>query len=411
MLGATEHYALSNQGDWLQHSRVLGRRASEHAAWSAELSRAEELDTLLRHRAEVLEKSRERRIQALRSSGAKRRARTEANPIRVNVAGSVYFCGSFDDFDPRANTFLLNSSLCHLPCQLTNDREGAEVVMDAFFPAQRHNGTSGLMTLESRDFDLPAPRLLAKLTKFDLLASFSRHADVTINYFDVPPLIGGKFQSLLPGYKAAHPLPEAFLNNHSTMATFISNCGSDNNSLFCGARQRLVAGLAAENIALDHFGRCVFGGNIRELPNVPADGGTHGFLSKMQVMGAYKFAFAAENYVLYDYVTEKFYQSFLSGALPVYLGAPNAADYAPPHSFINALEYTPKELATLIRELDGDEDMFNSYFEWRRGTDSIKDEFMKLASNGYCGSTNDGLKTVCRVCHFHHKHHDWVALQ
>ena len=107
--------------------------------------------------------------------------RTEADPIRVHVAGSVYFCGSYEDFDPRGNTFVQNSMLCHLPCQLTNDREGADVVMDAFFPAQRHNGTSGLMTLESRDFDVPTPRLSAELTKVDLLASFSKHADVVIN--------------------------------------------------------------------------------------------------------------------------------------------------------------------------------------------------------------------------------------
>ena len=336
--------------------------------------------------------------------------RTEADPIRVHVAGSVYFCGSYEDFDPRGNTFVQNSTLCHLPCQLTNDREGADVVMDAFFPAQRHNGTSGLMTLESRDFDVPAPRLSAELTKVDLLASFSRHADVVINYFDVPPLLGGKFQSLLPGYKAAHPLPEAFVNNHSTLATFISNCGHDDNGLVCGARQRLIAGLAAENITFDHFGSCVFGGNIRDLPTLSPSMDVNGFLGKIHVIGAYKYAFAVENYVLYDYVTEKFYQSFVTGALPIYLGAPNAADYAPPNSFINALEYTPKDLAALITELDGDEEMYNSYFDWRRGTDSISDEFMKLALNGYCGSQNDGLKTICRICHFHHKHHDWVAL-
>ena len=380
-------------------------------AWSAELARAVEVDTLLRHRAEVLHALRERQIQTMRSSGAKRRVRTEAEPIRVHVSRMVYFCGDYEDFSPRGNTFVLNSTLCHLPCQLTIDRMRADMVMDPLIPGQEQNGTLGLMTLEGHDFASPVSQLSAELKKFDLLVSFSRHAEVPVNYFDVPPLMGARLQSLLPEYEALHPLPEAFVKNHSTLATFISNCGPDNEGFSYGARQRLIEGLAAENVTFDHFGRCVFAGNVRELPAIPLPSVPGGFLGKIQVMRAYKFAFAVENSVLYDYLTEKFYQSFMSGALPIYLGAPNAADYAPPHSFINAIELTPKELAVLIRELESNDDLYNSYFEWRHGTDSIADNFLKLAADGYCGSRNDGLRTVCKICHFYHKHHDWVGMK
>ena len=379
----------------------------DSSAWAEDLHHAQEVDTALKYRADTLRRFREMQISILHKSGATRRERTNMNPVRVHLAGDVWFCGDYESFNTRANTFVMNSSVCHLPCQLVSERESADVVMESHFGAQEpQNKTYGVMTLESRDFEPEGLPLLLNMEYVDILASFSRHAEVTANYFDVPPLIGGKLEIALDKHKVAYALPTTFIANHSTLATFISSCHGDNVSLKNGPRQRLVSGLAAEGVTMDHFGSCTFGGNIRELPQEPATPRDR-FLGKIQVMGTYKFALALENYVLYDYVTEKFYQAFASGALPIYLGAPNAADFAPPHSFINALEYTPLQLATLIRELEVDEQKYKSYFEWRRGKDSINEAFVELAANGYCGSRNDGLKTVCRICHTYHKFFDW----
>lgn len=383
------------------------RSLGDSSAWAADLRHAEEVDTALKYRADTLRKFRERQINILRKSGATRRNRTNLNPVRVHLVGDVWFCGDYESFNTRANTFVMNSSLCHLPCQLVSGRESADVVMEGHFLAREpQNKTYGVMTLESYNFEPQGLPLLLDMEHVDILASFSRHAEVTANYVDVPPLIGGKLEAALDKHKAAYALPAAFLANHSTLATFISSCHDDNASIKYGPRQRLVSGLAAEGVTMDHFGYCTFGGNIRELPPKPGTPRDR-FLGKIQVMGAYKFALALENYVLYDYVTEKFYQAFASGALPIYLGAPNAAEFAPPHSFINALDYTPQQLAALIRELEADDLKYKSYFEWRRGKDSIKDAFRKHAPNGYCGSRNDGLKTVCRICHAYHRYFDW----
>ena len=43
---------------------------------------------------------------------------------------------------------------------------------------------------------------------------------------------------------------------------------------------------------------------------------------KLPLFARYKFALALENSLAHDYVTEKFYQPLLAGAVPIYLGVP-----------------------------------------------------------------------------------------
>jgi len=89
---------------------------------------------------------------------------------------------------------------------------------------------------------------------------------------------------------------------------------------------------------------------------------------KRLVTGLYPFALALENEVIPSYVTEKFFDAFVSGALPVYWGAPNSAKFAPaPHSFINALDYeSPAHLARHLHALRKNVTAYLEYFEWRR---------------------------------------------
>ncbi|MGE0058069.1 MAG: glycosyltransferase family 10, partial [Dehalococcoidia bacterium] len=82
-------------------------------------------------------------------------------------------------------------------------------------------------------------------------------------------------------------------------------------------------------IQVDSFGRFL---NNRRL-EVPDEGGK----TKLAVISAYNFCLGLENSICTDYVTEKFYDPFLAGTVPVYRGAPNNDDFAPgPHSYINA---------------------------------------------------------------------------
>ncbi len=89
---------------------------------------------------------------------------------------------------------------------------------------------------------------------------------------------------------------------------------------------------------------------------------------KLLISAHYAFYLSLENTILDDYVTEKFYDGFLTDAVMVYLGAPNARAYAPaPHSFISALDFDgPEALAAFLASLAADPPRLAAYQAWKR---------------------------------------------
>lgn len=65
----------------------------------------------------------------------------------------------------------------------------------------------------------------------------------------------------------------------------------------------------------------------------------------------YLFFLAFENALCEDYVTEKLYILLYHPIVPVVLGAANYETIMPPHSYINALYYTPQQLAQKLNHL------------------------------------------------------------
>jgi hypothetical protein len=61
--------------------------------------------------------------------------------------------------------------------------------------------------------------------------------------------------------------------------------------------------------------------------------------SKYQVMAGYDFVLCLENMQMNGYVTEKIFDCFYSGAIPIYYGAPDIHEYIPKECMINAREY------------------------------------------------------------------------
>ncbi len=57
--------------------------------------------------------------------------------------------------------------------------------------------------------------------------------------------------------------------------------------------------------------------------------------SKHDALKRYKFAICFENCVFAGYVTEKIFDCFLSGCIPVYMGAPDIADFIPEDSYVD----------------------------------------------------------------------------
>merc|ERR1712194_624984 len=89
-------------------------------------------------------------------------------------------------------------------------------------------------------------------------------------------------------------------------------------------RERLVQALQ-RHVPVHCLGTCLH--NHAWPANIPAK-------KTVAVLQTYLFSLAAENGNSQDYVTEKVYQALSAGTIPIYLGAPNVADFVPEDSVI-----------------------------------------------------------------------------
>lgn len=60
-----------------------------------------------------------------------------------------------------------------------------------------------------------------------------------------------------------------------------------------------------------------------------------GEISKLKVLEKYKFSLCFENTSFSGYITEKMFDCFFAGTIPIYLGAPDITDHVPQQSFID----------------------------------------------------------------------------
>jgi alpha(1,3/1,4) fucosyltransferase len=73
--------------------------------------------------------------------------------------------------------------------------------------------------------------------------------------------------------------------------------------------------------------------------------------SKREVMRFYKFAVVYENAVFPGYLTEKIFDAFFAGCVPLYLGAPDVLKYIPPETFVDRRDFANNE--ELYRYISG----------------------------------------------------------
>jgi hypothetical protein len=64
---------------------------------------------------------------------------------------------------------------------------------------------------------------------------------------------------------------------------------------------------------------------------------------KKDAYPTYRFAICYENCSYPDYITEKMFDCFFSGCVPVYLGAPNVGDFIPKETFIDKRDFSTYE--------------------------------------------------------------------
>lgn len=63
-------------------------------------------------------------------------------------------------------------------------------------------------------------------------------------------------------------------------------------------------------------------------------------------------------------MTEKLFIPLQFDIVPIVFGGANYS-FMPPLSYINALEYTPEQLAKYLKKLSDDNNLYQSYFRWK----------------------------------------------
>ena len=103
---------------------------------------------------------------------------------------------------------------------------------------------------------------------------------------------------------------------------------------------------------IDVFGKQPYGvGKMNKYPFFRGEAE-----DKRETLAGYRFSFCYENSRYRDYITEKLFDCFLSGCVPIYMGAPNVTEYIPASCFIDPDDFSGyDELYLYIKSMTIDE--------------------------------------------------------
>ncbi|UCI07740.1 glycosyltransferase family 10 domain-containing protein [Mesorhizobium sp. B1-1-8] len=238
---------------------------------------------------------------------------------------------------------------CAVPVEWTNDRrrlrEAAAVVFH--LPNYREVGDArkypGQLWVAWSMESVENYRLTAEpafMRHFDITMTYEAGSDVWMPYLPE----AGWWEA---ARKAAIPLKTEDAPAVHFQSSKINQSGRD---VFVAELSR--------SIGVDRYGRF--------NPTRHIEGPDLGRKTKLETIGRYRFCLALENSIAPDYVTEKMFDPLAAGTVPVYLGAPNAAEFVPENSYIDAASFgTPAELAAYLRHLIETPQEYQAYFAWR----------------------------------------------
>jgi hypothetical protein len=189
------------------------------------------------------------------------------------------------------------------------------------------------------------------LRAFDLTMTYRLDSDVPVPYFDSDLL-------------AALASPPVAKTAAAPAVLFISNA-EERSGRTEYARELM------RHLAVDSYGRCH---NNRTLAE------DRGRATLREVIRRYRFTLAFENSIAEDYVTEKFFAPLVAGSVPVYLGAPNVAGFAPgERCYLDVRDFAgPRELAAHLTALAADEEEYAGLLAWK--SRPLRDGFVRLVA-------------------------------
>lgn len=112
--------------------------------------------------------------------------------------------------------------------------------------------------------------------------------------------------------------------------------------------------------------------------------------NKKDIMQQYPLYLAFENQRVDDYITEKLWDTFKAGVIPVYYGAQNIKNHVPVNSIISVDDFdTVDDLANHLKRVLTNETLYDSYHAWR---------YQDLPEWFYCKYNFTRTHSECRTC-------------
>jgi Glycosyltransferase family 10 (fucosyltransferase) C-term/Fucosyltransferase, N-terminal len=216
-------------------------------------------------------------------------------------------------------------------------------------------------SLES-DVNYPQLSDAAFMRQFDLTMTYRQDADIWAPYFG--PWI-------LPEL-ALPPRPKT----EWALAAYFASNPRDHSGRNAYVRELM------RSLRVDSFGACL---RNRHL------GQDTGRATKLATIARYKFTLAFENSITRDYVTEKFFDPLIAGSVPVYLGAPNVAAFAPgERCYVDVADFAgPKRLAEYLVSLGQDAASYQTYLRWKH--EPLRTGFLAMIER-------QRQRPLCRLC-------------
>ncbi|CAB9528471.1 Glycoprotein 3-alpha-L-fucosyltransferase A [Seminavis robusta] len=262
--------------------------------------------------------------------------------------------------------------------------------VSCYFIPNNLNTIAILRTVQGTDWQLgtsmEGPQYYDSLrgggNKQSYLATTSLESDIPMPYFS--------WDDYAPEGKVT--VPAVDYDKAIKGAVFMArNCQSRNR------REDLVKALIQKSIAynnqsvaaaespfrIDSISRCLH--NHDPPPTIHKD-------DKIEIVNQYLMYLAFENQNANDYITEKLWGSlFRTGALPVYMGAPNIEEHVPPHSIINGRDFANNAHALweYLLQVARNRTLYESYHAWR--DQPLPERFVRKYNFTHVHST-------CRMC-------------
>jgi len=138
-------------------------------------------------------------------------------------------------------------------------------------------------------------------------------------------------------------------NKENKAAWFVSHCATQ-------ARREKYVKMLKKKMDVDVYGKC---GKLKCDRANETD-------CYVMMEQNYKFYLSFENSICEDYVTEKFFNILKYNVIPVTYNGANISAIAPPHSYINTLDFSSvSQLAKYLQKVASDDELYASYFWWK----------------------------------------------